>query len=89
MRNKGIWRLWLVASLAWAAYLAWSSDLACPLRLLGIDIGGGPWCEFQNADPYKYYGDLALRMVGIPLLAAAAIIAPTWVIAGFRSKNSK
>ena len=88
MRLGGIWRLWFVASVAWAIYLAWNSDIACPLQLLGIETGAGPWCEFPNAYPIAYYGNLALKMIGVPLVAAAGIVSTAWVITGFRSKNS-
>jgi hypothetical protein len=88
MRRKGIWRLWFVASVAWAAYLAWQSDLACPLNLLGVETPSGPWCEFQNAEPLNYYGNLLLRMLGVPVIAALGIIAAAWVIDGFSAENS-
>ena len=85
--RSGLWRLWIVGSVAWAAYVAWDSDVACPLALIGVDTDAGPWCEHQNAEPLRYYGSLALRMIGFPLLAGVALVATAWALSGFRSKR--
>jgi hypothetical protein len=87
MPRSGYFRLWLVASVGWVIYCAWTSDLACPLQLIGIETGAGPWCEFQNAEPLKYYAGLTGRMVGLPLVAGAFMLAAKWIVGGFRSKS--
>jgi hypothetical protein len=81
----------MIGSICWAAYLVWRSDIACPLRLIGITIETGPWCEYQIAEPLTYYGGLVARMVGVPLVVGGALLAIAWIVAGFQrhiSKNS-
>ena len=84
--RTGLFRLWVVAALAWIGYLAWRSDLSCPLELIGVGTGAGPWCEFQNAEPWKYYSALIIEMIGVPILVGIAIIAGLWVTAGFKPR---
>lgn len=85
-RLRGLWRLWALLSAAWVVFVAVRSDLACPLLAIGIDLGAGPWCQYQLAEPVSYYGNLVLRMIGPPLLGAAALAGGAWVYAGFRSE---
>jgi hypothetical protein len=82
--KAGVTRAWLVGSLAWVLYCAWQSDIACPLALVGIDIPSGPWCEFQNAEPFSYYGGLILKMAALPTAAWLVGAASYWVLIGFR-----
>jgi hypothetical protein len=82
--RSGLFRAWLVGSIAWVSYCAWNSDLSCPLELIGVATGAGPWCEFQNAEPAKYYTGLVAKMLGWPFLAGIILLALSWVIAGFR-----
>lgn len=82
---RGAWRLWVVAAVAWSAYLVWQSDVACPLLLLGIQPSSKPWCDYQNAEPIIYYGWLLMKMVVGSLVAALIIAAGVWIFAGFRS----
>jgi hypothetical protein len=82
--KSGLVRLWLVGSISWIVYCAWQSDLACPLQLVGIATGAGPWCDFQNAEPLKYYTGLGIEMLGPPLLAAIGSLGAGWILAGFR-----
>ena len=76
-----------MGSVAWAAYVAWDSDIACPLALIGVDTNAGPWCVYQNAEPLSFYGALVLRMIALPALAGAVLTATVWVLTGFRSKR--
>jgi hypothetical protein len=82
--KSGLVRLWLVGSISWIVYCAWQSDLACPLQLVGIATGARPWCDFQNAEPLKYYTGLGIEMLGPPLLAAIGSLGVGWILAGFR-----
>ena len=84
--RPGLFRAWIVASICWVAFIAWRSDLACPLHLIGLTSAGGPWCEFQNAEPLKYYSRLAVEMIVAPLLAGVALLAIIWVVDGFRRR---
>jgi hypothetical protein len=79
--RTGLFRLWVVASLAWIGYLAWNSELSCFLEPLA-----GPWCNYPLAEPWKYYSGLVLEMVGLPILVGLAIIAGLWVVAGFKRR---
>jgi hypothetical protein len=45
----------------------------------------GPWCDFQNAEPLKYYTGFVIEMLGPPLLAAMGSLGVGWIIAGFRA----
>jgi hypothetical protein len=88
MRGRlGFFRLWLAGSIFWAIYCAWTSDIACPLQLIGIETGAGPWCEYQNAEPLKYYMGLIGRMVGPPIVIGAVMLAVGWVVSGFKKPH--
>jgi hypothetical protein len=82
--RSGFFRAWIAFSIGWMGFCAWTSDLACPIELAGISTGAGPWCEFQNAEPFKYYGSLGVKMLGLPLLMALGFIATSWILTGFR-----
>ena len=86
--NRILWRLWLIASVVWVVYLVWDNDVACPLQIIGFDAPSGPWCDYQNVDPIRHYGMLAIRLLSLPVLVAGFIAATTWIAAGFRPKNS-
>jgi hypothetical protein len=73
--RTGLFRSWLVASVAWVGYCIWTEDLFSCLFTLG------PWCDYRNRE---YYTALGIKMFGAPLLASIGIIAVLWVIAGFR-----
>ena len=82
--RAGIFRLWLVASAGWIGYRAWESGLACPFAwALDVEDSVGPWCKYRDA---AYYAELVAGMIGVPLLAAIAILAAAWVFAGFRAR---
>lgn len=83
-----MFRLWVVASIFWIIYSAWNSDLSCPLEIIGISTRASPWCEFQNADPLKYYSGLVAKMVMPPALVAVAILSFQWVYRGFRDQRN-
>lgn len=87
--SKGIFRLWAVLSIFWVGYVAWNSDLACPLQLMGLDTGAGPWCAYQNAEPVKYYTGLIGRMATPPIICAVLLFAIWWVYSGFRETSGK
>jgi len=90
--RSGLFRAWLALSITWIGYSAWHSDIACPLELIRFHTGaGGVWCKIQNARPmvFYYYGNLALKMVGIPALAFAAFAAANWIWRGIRSTPEK
>jgi hypothetical protein len=78
-------RTWLVLSIAWTAYCAWKSDIACPLELIGMHTGAPkPWCDYQNAEPLDYCGNLLLEMIRIPALVLP-LMAADWMWRGFRA----
>src|SRR5258708_37655302 len=75
--RSGLFRAWLVGSIAWVAYCAWDNDnIGCLVR---TEVA--PWCAFRDA---KYYIGLGTEMFGWPSLTGIAILALSWVIAGFR-----
>jgi hypothetical protein len=78
----------LICSIIWMGFLVYESDLACALRLIGIE-GGGPWCDYQLAEPLKYFGNLALKMLGIPFAVGLGMAACAWIAAGFRPRLSR
>lgn len=82
--QKGVFRLWVFLSVVWILYVGWQSDLACPLELAGITTGAGPWCAFQNAEPFSYYVGLVAKMLVPPFVCASLILAIRWVFDGFR-----
>jgi len=56
--RTGLFRSWLVASVAWVGYCIWTEDLFSCLFTLG------PWCDYRNRE---YYTALGIKMFGAPL----------------------
>ncbi|MCC5777870.1 hypothetical protein H7H48_02310 [Nitratireductor sp. B36] len=81
--KSGLLRLWIVSSVVWALYQLWGSDLSCPLEFVGIETGAGPWCAFQNAEPWRYYSELLFRIVAVPVITLLLGLAALWVVKGF------
>jgi hypothetical protein len=68
--RSGLFRAWLVGSIAWVAYRAWDNDgILCLVR-----TEAAPWCDYRNAE---YYAALAAKMIGWPFLVGIAILALT------------
>ena len=69
--RSGLFGAWLCFLIAWIAYCAWNSDIACLLERIGVHTSPGVWCKVQNA---HYYGNFVLKMVGI-----WGGVAPAWI----------
>lgn len=85
--RRGAFRLWLAASAAWIFFTLWSSDVACPLRGIGLPVPTGPWCDFQNAEPSAYYSGAAWRAVLPPIMIGVLAAVALWVVSGFTSSR--
>src|SRR5262249_16662148 len=85
----GLFRGWIMGSICWVAYSFWNhfsstdeEELRCWRRLLGIEEG--PSCYFQGVGAVA---EDALWTFGPPLLAGIAILAVTWIVAGFQRRT--
>jgi hypothetical protein len=88
--RSGLFRAWLVLSIAWIAYCLWHSILVCPLNRIGIHTPDALGCRFSEVDLLPYYSNLVLKMFGIPALVLVALAAADWVWwRGFRSAPEK
>jgi len=82
---RGLWRLWVIGTVAWAVWTFLDSDQGC-LTYLVKPSGGttelptAPWCEHRGLD---YYAWLLVSMFGWPVLVAIIMLASRWAIAGF------
>jgi hypothetical protein len=75
----------MALSILWMGVIIWRSDLSCFFKeTIGVTA---PWCQFALVDPQAYYLALALRVFGAPLVAAVAIFAILWIIAGFKRRR--
>ena len=81
--RRGIIRLWIATSAAWAAFQLWFSDLTCPLQRAGFHYAGDEWCAFRTIDHNQYYVGLVERALGLPMVLGAAIAVCLWVVSGF------
>ena len=82
-------RAWSVLSIAWIVYWLWHSMLVCPLNRIGIQTPNALWCRFSEVDQLSYYGNLVLKMFGIPALVLVALAAADWAWRGFRLTRSR
>jgi hypothetical protein len=79
---RGVWRVWIIGTVAWAVWMFWKSDPQCLIDLVRgtPDWATGPWCEYRN---FEYYAWLLASMFGWPVLTAILMLASRWAIAGF------
>ena len=82
-------RAWSVLSIAWIVYCLWHSMLVCPLNRIGIQTPNALWCRFSEVDQLSYYGNLVLKMFGIPALVLVVLAAADWAWRGFRLTRSR
>jgi hypothetical protein len=89
--RRGLFRVWLVASILWAAFATWSFWNSC---VPGPD--GWLWCATGQDDwimEMRYFKltdamRLAAWLLGAPLAAFIAGAAGLWVTAGFSRAKS-
>jgi len=74
---RGLWRVWVIGTIAWAVWRFWESDPGCLIDLVGET---GPWCDYRGRE---YYIWLLVSMFGWPALIAIIMLASRWAIAGF------
>jgi hypothetical protein len=78
--RRGLFRLWVVLSVAWIAIGAWWRNVLCEFNL--AYHGNGPWCYYQAQD-WALHTETAALLIGPP--AAAGLIG--WVALGFTSES--
>jgi AbiV family abortive infection protein len=79
-RWRGLWRVWLIGTVAWAVWTFWESDQGCLIHLVSRPAEMPPWCDYRDFD---YYAWLLVSMFGVPALIAIFLLASRWAIAGF------
>jgi len=83
LQRRGLIRLWIVLSGAWALWQAWKLVTNC------IISGGGGFLRCHISPAYFTYdvpmtiADVAFRLVSFPAAAFVAIAAAWWVMRGF------
>jgi hypothetical protein len=80
--RRGLIRIWLIASLAWLASMAWRGDFSC-------FFGSYPWCGWWVVSPWwqSTYLEVFEKAFGVPLLVLITGTALRWAVRGFRSPN--
>jgi hypothetical protein len=77
---RGLWRVWIIGTVAWAAVTFWKSNPRC------LIINGDRWCYYPS--DFEYYAWSLVQMFGWPVLIAILLLALRWAIAGYqRPKN--
>jgi hypothetical protein len=79
--TRGLFRLWLVFSLAWIVGCLWILDFSCFFKFTS-----GPWCDYWIVYPLTsstYVKYLAVTF-GVPLGALVLGSALVWAFRGFR-----
>jgi len=77
---RGLWRIWIIGTVAWALWIFWESDPQCLIYLVNSSVETPPWCHYRD---FEYYAWLVVSMFGWPALIAMLLIASRWAIAGF------
>jgi len=89
---RGLWRVWVIGTVAWAAWTFWDSDPQCLIYLVkpsvqetgSVTLPMPPWCYYRD---FKYYLELLSSMFGWPVLIGILLLALRWAIAGFSKKE--
>jgi hypothetical protein len=81
---RGLWRVWVIGTIAWVVWTFWESDPRCLIYLVNPNYEMPPWCDYNNFD---YYVWLLRSMFGWPALIAILLLASRWAIAGFSEPN--
>jgi hypothetical protein len=78
--RRGLFRIWLVASLAWIVSSFWMFDYSC-------FFGHYPWCDWWVVSPLlsSTYVEVLVKTFGPPLVALVGGMAAFWSVAGFKS----
>jgi hypothetical protein len=81
---RGLWRVWVIGTIAWAVWTLWKSDPGCLIALVKQSVKTGPWCDYRDLE---YYAWLLASMFGWPVLIAILMLGSRWAIAGFSEPN--
>jgi hypothetical protein len=67
---RGLWRVWIIGTVAWAIWTFWESDPRCLIDLAREmpDWAMAPWCQDRGLE---YYAWLLVSMFRWPALIAA------------------
>jgi hypothetical protein len=76
---RGLWRVWVIGTVAWAAWSFWESKPPC------LSIGDDHLCHDRPG--FEDYAGLLVQMFGWPVLIAILMLASRWAIAGFSEPN--
>jgi hypothetical protein len=83
--GRGLWRLWIAASILWIGFWIWERDVPCALPRWGLPNWG---CGISDMPPHAYVilpRDTFPLMLGVPLLVLAAGYVIRWIVMGLRS----
>ena len=72
--KRGLFRVWLVASVGWIGYWLWQSWMIC-----GFSINPSPRCA--NEIPWT---GLAIISLSGPLIALVLGLVAVWIVRGFK-----
>lgn len=89
---RGLWRVWIIGTVAWAIWTFWKSDPQCLVYLIkppvqetgSVTLPMPPWCYYRD---FKYYLELLFSMFGWPVLIGILLFASRWAIAGFSKRE--
>ena len=83
MRRRGLFWLWVVASVIWVAFWFWQHDIPCLLGLFSLQ-GYTFACSDPLTTPGHIFAEEATLILGIPLIAWGLIESAMWIAASFR-----
>jgi hypothetical protein len=76
--RKNWWRIWLIGTVAWAAWTFWKNNPRC------LIINGDRWCYYGS--DFEYYAWLLIQMFGWPVLIGILLLALHWAISWFEGR---
>jgi len=81
--RRGLFRVWIVLSVAWVIVIGYADDLPCTF---GVRLSA-PWCAGYGRDPYvwQYAWKVHLLAFGIPIAALVVGAGIGWALNGFRA----
>src|SRR5215831_11224129 len=78
MKQLNWWHVWIIGTVAWAAWTFWKSDPRC------LIINGDRWCYYGS--DFEYYAWLLVQMFGWPVLIGILLLALRCTISWFEGR---
>lgn len=82
--DRGLWRLWIVVTIAWAAWMVWIfSDCYQDLLETNYHL----MCDPILKRPLVFFAGVLLKILAPSVMLAIVLLGIRWVLRGFLTKS--